>query len=59
MEGERNSCLKCKHFYITWDNGFPRGCKLFGFKTAKLPSAAVKEATGEECKNFKLKDRLK
>lgn len=49
------NCIKCKNYYVTWDNSFPKGCKLFGFKSRQLPSVLVKQATGSECKNFEEK----
>lgn len=48
-------CFKCEYFYITWDKYFPKGCKLFGFKSANVPSHTVHEATGSQCQNFKKK----
>ncbi|MBL8029384.1 MAG: uracil-DNA glycosylase [Fibrobacteres bacterium] len=48
-------CLKCAHFYVTWDNAFPRGCKLFKFKGKAIPSLTVYEATGAPCEHFKKK----
>ena len=49
------NCRKCSHFYITWDPSFPRGCRLFGFKSALKPSDMVFEATGGTCQNYKEK----
>ncbi|WP_024850868.1 hypothetical protein [Hydrogenovibrio kuenenii] len=45
-------CFKCKHFYITWDDANPKGCRAFGFKTQRLPSVVVFEASGEPCMKF-------
>jgi hypothetical protein len=52
QEKPKDNCLKCGHFYITWDTHFPRGCKLFGFKSKHLPSQTVYEATGNFCEHF-------
>ena len=52
MEASNINCVKCKHFYITWDKAFPKGCRLFGFKSGNMPSVAVREATGKECTNY-------
>lgn len=49
---ERVDCSKCGYFYITWDKNFSKGCRLFGFKSSKLPSVTVAEATGNQCINF-------
>lgn len=45
-------CFKCKHFYVTWEPSNPRGCRAFGFKTAKMPSQVVLETSGEICLKF-------
>ena len=29
----RANCFRCKFFYVTWDNRFPRGCRAMGFKS--------------------------
>ncbi|MDR3120418.1 MAG: hypothetical protein LBU58_03670 [Clostridiales bacterium] len=51
----RVNCPKCVNFYVTWDASFPRGCKLYGFKTSSLPYYAVLEATGKPCENYREK----
>jgi len=59
MQGDekaRRDCFKCKHFAVSWDPKFPRSCKLFGFKTARMPSAAVLESSGEPCEGFEKKE---
>ncbi len=48
-------CNKCIYFFITWDKNFPRGCRLFGFKSNRMPSFTVHEATGKPCQSFKRK----
>ena len=55
-ESKRVDCFQCKHFYVTWDPRFPRGCKVFGFKTRQLPSVAVFSSSGEPCEGFERKD---
>lgn len=52
---ENINCIKCKHYYITWDSKFPRGCKAYGFKCVEFPSAMVYRSTGERCISFTLK----
>lgn len=49
------NCLKCKNFMVTWDKRFPKGCKLFGFKGAIMPSTMVFQSTGAPCQNFQEK----
>ena len=50
-------CFQCVHFAITWEPRFPRACKLFGFKTAQIPSMTVLKSSGEPCEGFKKKTR--
>jgi len=52
MKIENINCIRCKYYLVTWDNSFPRGCKLFGFKGKAMPSVMVNQATGAPCKNF-------
>jgi len=54
-EQKRIDCFKCKHFYITWDSRFPKGCKAFEFKGRALPSVEVKRASGQDCLRFTYK----
>ncbi|SFL10665.1 hypothetical protein SAMN03159341_103237 [Paenibacillus sp. 1_12] len=49
------NCIKCVHYYVTWDPAFPRGCKAFGFKTAEMPSTLVKRSSGHPCLKFESK----
>ena len=50
------SCNSCRHFYITWDNKRPYGCRAMGFISAKLPCTAVLEIEGRDCLSFERKD---
>lgn len=54
-ETERIDCLKCRHFYVTWDPQFPKGCRAFGFKTSQYPSQTVFASSGQPCMNFEPK----
>ncbi|WP_347343175.1 uracil-DNA glycosylase [Peribacillus frigoritolerans] len=38
---KRVNCMACRHFYITWDLSFPKGCRAFQFKTSNQPSLDV------------------
>ena len=55
QKAERISCHKCKHFYVTWDNSFPYGCKVMGFKGKIIPSLMVFQASGKSCMAFEEK----
>ncbi|MDC1174423.1 hypothetical protein OAT67_03460 [Bacteriovoracaceae bacterium] len=46
---ERPNCLKCKHYYSTYDERSPRGCRFYGFVSASFPTQVVKRETGSEC----------
>lgn len=48
--------MKCVHFYITWDNAHPYGCRAFGFKGRVMPAITVKANSREECTLFSLKE---
>lgn len=54
-DGKRPDCFACAHFYVTWDERFPRGCRVLGFKSRRLPSAVVKESSGSTCQLFRPK----
>nr|WP_139999438.1 uracil-DNA glycosylase [Paenibacillus paridis] len=55
IDNHRINCLKCKHYYITWDPKSPKGCKAFGFKSSAMPSIAVFASSGKPCMNFEHK----
>ena len=54
MDSNAN-CRKCVHSYITWDNRFPYGCKLFGIKSGQIPSVVVYQSSGKKCEGFEEK----
>jgi hypothetical protein len=45
-------CLKCKHYYTTFEPDMPRGCRLYQFKSTQIPALVVKRESGEDCKGF-------
>ena len=55
MDFLRIACMKCKHYHVTFDSLSPRGCKLFGFKSAVMPYVLVKQSTGHDCASFEEK----
>ncbi|MBI5491775.1 MAG: uracil-DNA glycosylase [Deltaproteobacteria bacterium] len=55
--GERLDCFKCRHFYVTWDEFFPRGCKALSFKSRELPSAVVLKSSGLDCQMYEPRDK--
>ncbi|KAB2332454.1 uracil-DNA glycosylase [Bacillus mesophilum] len=56
MDNKRVDCFKCKFFYITWDQRYPKGCRAFEFKTSRLPSLDVYRASGQRCLRFEKKN---
>jgi len=53
---EKIDCFRCKHFYITWDERHPKGCKAMGFKSREIPSVVVLRSSGMECLRYEKKD---
>nr|WP_100332526.1 uracil-DNA glycosylase [Bacillus xiapuensis] len=49
---EKVNCFQCRHFFVTWDQRNPRGCRAHRFKTKQLPSAVVQQASGNPCYHF-------
>ncbi len=45
----RINCLNCRHYYITWDRNFPRGCRALEFKTRFSPAVVVYRSSGMKC----------
>jgi hypothetical protein len=52
QESSTINCIRCEHFFVTWQKEFPKGCRLFKFKTKGMPSKTVFEATGKQCEHF-------
>jgi hypothetical protein len=51
------NCLSCQHFYITYDQYFPYGCRGPGFKSYFPPSIEMITNSGMECQLFMEKER--
>ena len=54
---DKTNCFHCVHFFVTWDEKFPRGCRAMDFKSRKMPSIAVFEASGMPCVRFRAKKK--
>lgn len=48
-------CTQCPHYYVTWDENRPYGCRFFAFKSPYSPALAVFESSGKACEGFKQK----
>ena len=46
------NCLLCRHYHITWDVGFPYGCRAMDFKSRRKPQLDVQESSGSPCLHF-------
>ena len=49
MADQKIHCLKCRHYFSTFDATSPRGCKVYGFRSQMIPSMVVKRETGSDC----------
>jgi hypothetical protein len=45
-------CRRCRHYAVTWDRDAPHGCRVYGFKSRRLPSLVVRESAGSDCAAF-------
>ena len=52
-------CLCCRHYEVTWEPAFPRGCRLFAIKCRNLPSMEVFISTGKHCFAFEAREEVK
>ncbi|HEX5362767.1 MAG TPA: hypothetical protein VFW59_00710 [Gallionella sp.] len=46
------NCLECRHYYVTWDVGFPYGCRAMDFKSRRRPQLDVLASSGAPCLRF-------
>jgi len=49
---ERINCLRCMHFYVTWERRFPRGCRAYNIKSVQMPSVVIRASSGTPCLQF-------
>ncbi len=57
MNSPDPDCLKCRHYFVTYEPACPRGCRLFGVKSEELPCRVVRAASGEACPAFEPRSR--
>jgi len=48
--------MQCRHFYVTWDKKYPKGCRIMGFKCKEMPSIVVVKSSGKQCLLFEVKE---
>ena len=47
------NCIKCKHYFITFDADAPKGCRIYGIKSSSMPTTIIKQANnGMDCIGF-------
>ena len=51
-KSNKKHCRQCQHYYITWDESFPYGCRALGFKSRRLPMEDVHDTSGVPCLSF-------
>jgi len=51
----RPQCLACRHYFITFDQELPYGCRAFAFKSRLAPCLEVQSASQNECLRFEAK----
>jgi len=50
------NCIKCKHYYITFDQATPRGCRAYQIQSKQMPNQIIKAAnSGQDCIGFQPK----
>lgn len=50
------NCFFCEHFYITYEQRYPYGCRIIGFKSARMPSVDVSINSNMPCGLFVQKE---
>jgi hypothetical protein len=56
---ERAKCLKCIHYFSTYNPQTPRGCRLYNIQTKGMPSTVIQQETGGYCHGYKSKEHFK
>ncbi len=56
VKQDQVDCFHCKHFFITWDKDFPRGCHALAFKCREMPCLVVRQASGLPCLKYEKKE---
>jgi hypothetical protein len=52
-------CFSCIHFFITYDQVFPYGCKAAGFKSQIMPCKDMFANSGILCQLFQEKKKTR
>ena len=52
MPASPQPCVRCRHFFVTWEQPRSKGCRAYAFKSERYPSVVVLETSGSECRQF-------
>lgn len=52
------NCIRCIHFFSTYDPQMPRGCRKFNIKSKTMPHILVEKESNHECRGFKEREHL-
>ncbi|MDR1080213.1 MAG: uracil-DNA glycosylase [Deltaproteobacteria bacterium] len=52
IPGRDPVCRLCAHYFVTWVQTTPHGCRALGFKSRQVPSTEVRRNSGEACRYF-------
>lgn len=53
---QRINCVKCIHYFVTWQPQHPHGCKAYGIKSKRHPSMEIQASTGTPCQAYQIKN---
>lgn len=56
-KGTLINCFFCAHFFITYEVKHPYGCRVMGFKSARMPAVDVYNNSGMDCALYVRKER--
>lgn len=51
------NCNQCRHYYVTWDQKNPNGCRRFGIQCKDSPSKVIAQAGLGDCMGFEEKTK--
>lgn len=54
---EKPNCSQCRHFFVTWDQKTPNGCRRYGIQSKGRPSEIVSAAGMGDCQAFEQKKK--
>jgi len=52
---EKPNCRDCKHYFVTWNQRTPNGCRRYGIESKENPSVIVHSAGMGDCQGYEAK----